>query len=148
MINTLPIPSLEFGALQKALKRALLGRGMTWDKFEVGAQLAKLEVSAQLEGFLDAFVTAYPRLRDGLERFEATRAWVTKLVLAMLLALHSETDPEPRADWEARPFSVRESSNTENTLVASRAFDFEQQSGLNPALIRLRSCVVWARFLS
>lgn len=148
MTNTLPIPSLEFGALQKALRRALLGRGMTWDKFEVGAQLAKLEVSAQLEGFLDAFVTAYPRLRDGLERFEATRAWVTKLVLAMLLALHSESEPEARAVWEARPFSVRESSNTENVLLVSRALDFDWFTGLNPALIRVRSCVVWARFLS
>ena len=121
---------------------------MTWEKFEVGAQLAKLEVSAQLEGFLDSFVTAYPRLRDGLERFEATRAWVTKLVLAMLLALHSQTDPEPRADWEARPFSVRESSNSDNVLLVARAFDFDWFTGLNPALIRLRSCVVWARFLS
>jgi nitroreductase len=148
MTNTLPIPSLEFGALQKALRRALSSRGMTWEKFEIGTQLAKLEVSAQLEGFLDAFVTAYPRLRDGLERFEATRAWVTKLVLAMLLALHSETDPEPRADWEARPFSVRESSNSENVLLVARALDFDWFTGLNPALIRLRSCVVWARFLS
>jgi nitroreductase len=148
MPNTLPIPSLEFGALQKALRRALSSRGMTWEKFEIGTQLAKLEVSAQLEGFLDAFVTAYPRLRDGLERFEATRAWVTKLVLAMLLALHSETDPEPRADWEARPFSVRESSNSENVLLVARALDFDWFTGLNPALIRLRSCVVWARFLS
>ncbi len=148
MTNTLPIPSLEFGALQKALRRALSSRGMTWEKFEVGAQLAKLEVSAQLEGFLDAFVAAYPRLRDGLERFEATRAWVTKLVLAMLLALHSDPEPEPRADWEARPFSVRESSNSESGLVTSRAFDFEWRSGLNPALIRVRSCVIWARFLS
>jgi hypothetical protein len=148
MTNTLPIPSLEFGALQKALRRALSSRGMTWEKFEIGTQLAKLEVSAQLEGFLDAFVTAYPRLRDGLERFEATRAWVTKLVLAMLLALHSETDPEPRADWEARPFSVRESSNSDNVLLVSRALDFDWFTGLNPALIRVRSCVVWARFLS
>jgi hypothetical protein len=148
MTNTLPIPSLEFGALQRALRRALSSRGMTWEKFEIGTQLAKLEVSAQLEGFLDAFVTAYPRLRDGLERFEATRAWVTKLVLAMLLALHSETDPEPRADWEARPFSVRESSNAENVLLVSRALDFDWFTGLNPALIRVRSCVVWARFLS
>jgi hypothetical protein len=148
MTNTLPIPSLEFGALQKALRRALSSRGMTWEKFEVGTQLAKLEVSAQLEGFLESFVMAYPRLRDGLERFEATRAWVTKLVLAMLLALHSETDPEPRADWEARPFSVRESSNSDNILLVARAFDFDWFTGLNPALIRLRSCVVWARFLS
>ncbi len=148
MTNTLPIPSLEFGALQKALRRALSSRGMTWEKFEIGTQLAKLEVSAQLEGFLDAFVTAYPRLRDGLERFEATRAWVTKLVLAMLLALHSETDPEPRADWEARPFSVRESSNSENVSLVARALDFDWFIGLNPALIRVRSCVVWARFLS
>jgi hypothetical protein len=148
MTNTLPIPSLEFGALQRALRRALSSRGMTWEKFEIGTQLAKLEVSAQLEGFLDAFVTAYPRLRDGLERFEATRAWVTKLVLAMLLALHSETDPEPRANWEARPFSVRESSNAENVLLVSRALDFDWFTGLNPALIRVRSCVVWARFLS
>jgi hypothetical protein len=148
MTNTLPIPSLEFGTLQRALRRALSSRGMTWEKFEVGAQLAKLEVSAQLEGFLDTFVTAYPRLRDGLERFEATRAWVTKLVLAMLLALHSDTDPEPRADWEARPFSVRESSNADNVLLVSRALYFDWFTGLNPALIRLRSCVVWARFLS
>jgi hypothetical protein len=148
MTNTLPIPSLEFGALQKALRRALTSRGMTWEKFEVGTQLAKLEVSAQLEGFLEAFVTAYPRLRDGLERFEATRAWVTRLILAMLLALHNDPEAETRADWEARPFSVRESSNSESVLVASRAFDFEWGSSLNPALIRLRSCVVWARYLS
>ena len=58
MTTTLPMPSLEFGALQQALKRALLGRGMTWEKFEVGAQLARLEVSAQLEGFLDAFLAS------------------------------------------------------------------------------------------
>jgi hypothetical protein len=148
MTNTLPIPSLEFGALQKALRRALRDRGMTWEKFEVGAQLAKLEVSAQLEGFLEAFVTAYPRLRDGLERFEATRAWVTRLLLAMLLALHADLEPEPRADWEARPFSVRESSENDQVLVTSRAKHFELFSGLNPALIGLRICVVWARFLS
>jgi hypothetical protein len=148
MTATLPIPSPQFGALQKALKRALLGHGMTWEKFEVGAQLAKLEVSAQLEGFLESFVASYPRLREGLERFEATRAWVSRLVLALLLSLHSKTEAEPRADWEARPFSVRESSNTESSLLPSRAFDFEWGSSLNPALIRVRSCVVWARFLS
>lgn len=148
MTNTLPIPSLEIGALQKALERALRGRGMTWEKFEVGAQLAKLEVSAQLEGFLEAFVASHPRLRTGLERFEATRAWVSRLVVALLLALHSEQGSEPRAEWEARPFSVRESSNTQGALSASRAFIFEWASSLNPALIRLRSCVVWARFLS
>jgi hypothetical protein len=149
MNATLPMPSLEFGALQKALARALCARGMTWDKFEVGAQLAKLEVSAQLEGFLESFLVAYPRLRGGLERFEATRAWVSRLVLALLLAWHSETEPDPRADWEARPFSIRETSQSQDSMVlASRARDFEWGSSLNLALVRVRSCVVWARFLS
>jgi hypothetical protein len=140
------MPSLEFGALQKALERALRDRSsMTWEKFEVGAQLAKLEVSAQLEGFLDSFVAAHPRLRTGLERFEATRAWVSHLLLALLLAWHAQNETEPRADWEARPFSVRESSQSESTLTTARVTNF-WGSGLNSRL--LRSCVVWARFLS
>ena len=149
MPTTLPMPSLEFGALQQALRRALQGRDMTWEKFEVGAQLARLEVSAQLEGFLATFLESYPRLRGGLERFEATRAWVSRLVLALLLAWHNETESEPRADWEARPFSIRETSQSEDSSVlASRVRDFEWGSSLNLALVRVRSCVVWARFLS
>jgi hypothetical protein len=145
MTTTLPMPSLEFGALQKALERALRGRGMSWEKFEVGAQLAKLEVSAQLEGFLEAFVASHPRLRDGLERFETTRAWVSRFVLALLLAWHTQDQAETRAAWEARPFSVRESSKAEACLLGSRANDVW---GLNPSLVRVRFCVVWARFLS
>jgi hypothetical protein len=147
MTTAVPIPSLEFAALQKALKRALCDRSMTWEKFEIGAQLAKLEVSAQLEGFLEAFVAAHPRLRQGLERFEATRAWVSHLLLALLLAWHAQNDSEPRADWEARPFSVRESSHGEGSLQTSRTLDL-WASGLNSRLLGLRSCVVWARFLS
>jgi hypothetical protein len=146
MTSTLPMPSLEFGALQKALERALRGRGMTWEKFEVGAQLAKLEVSAQLEGFLESFVAAHPRLRTGLKRFEATRAWVTRFVMALLLAWQTQNETETRADWEARPFSVRETSNSEYSLPASRANDLSALS--YSILIRLRSCLVWARFLS
>jgi hypothetical protein len=145
MTKTLPMPSLEFGALQKALECALRGRGMSWEKFEIEAQLAKLEVSAQLEGFLEAFVAAHPRLRTGLERFEATRVWVLRFVLALLLAWHTEDQTETRADWEARPFSVRESSHTEGSLFITQA---NEAWGLNPALVRVRSCVVWARFLS
>jgi hypothetical protein len=141
------MPSLEFGALQKALERALRDRSMTWEKFEVGAQLAKLEVSAQLEGFLEAFVAAHPRLREGLERFEATRAWVSHLILALLLAWHAQNETEPRADWEARPFSVRESSQSERALTTTRVTDSWGLS-LNSSLVRVRSCVVWARFLS
>jgi hypothetical protein len=147
MTGTLPIANLEFGALQKALRRCLRDRNMTWEKFEVGAQLAKLEVSAQLEGFLEAFVTAHPRLRGGLERFEATRAWVSHLILALLLAWHAQNETESRADWEARPFSVRESSHSERTLTTSRVSN-SWGSGLNSRLLGLRSCVVWARFLS
>jgi hypothetical protein len=148
MTGTLPMPSLEFKALQNALKRALCDRNMTWEKFEVGAQLAKLEVSAQLEGFLEAFVASYPRLRGGLARFEATRAWVSHLILALLLAWHAQNETETRANWESRPFSVRETSNLESSLPASRAKHFVWSSSLNPALVRLGSCVVWARFLS
>ncbi len=140
------MPSLEFGALQKALERALRGRGMTWEKLEVGAQLATLEVSAQLEGFLEAFVASHPRLQTGLERFEATRAWVTRFVMALLLAWQTQSETEARADWEARPFSVRETSNAESFLAASRASDPWDSSC--SALVRLGSCVVWARFLS
>jgi hypothetical protein len=141
------MPNLEFGALQKALERALRDRSsMTWEKFEVGAQLARLEVSAQLEGFLEAFVAAHPRLRGGLERFEATRAWVSHLILALILAWHDQDDTEPRADWEARPFSVRESSHSERALTVSRVTNF-WGSG-HSRLLGLRSCVVWARFLS
>ncbi len=147
MTTTVPIPNLEFGALQKALERALRDRRMTWEKFEVGAQLAKLEVSAQLEGFLEAFVALHPRLRNGLERFEATRAWVSHLILALLLAWHAQNDTESRADWEARPFSVRETSNLESGLTTARATNFWSCS-LNSRLLGLRSCVVWARFLS
>jgi hypothetical protein len=147
MTTTLPMPSLEFGALQKALRRALRDRSMTWEKFEVGAQLARLEVSAQLEGFLEAFVAAHPRLRGGLERFEATRAWVSHLILALLLAWHAKNDTMARADWEARPFSVRESSQSESALTTARVTNF-WGSGLNSRLLGLRSCVVWARFLS
>lgn len=143
------MPNLEFGALQKALERALRDRSsMTWEKFEVGAQLAKLEVSAQLEGFLEAFVALHPRLRVGLERFEATRVWVSQLLLALLLAWHAENETEARADWEARPFSVRESSQSENALTSTRVTN-SWGSGLNSRLLGLlRSCVVWARFLS
>lgn len=147
MTGTLPIPSLEFGALQKALERALRDRSMTWEKFEVGAQLARLEVSAQLEGFLEAFVASHPRLRGGLKRFEATRAWVSHLILALLLAWHAQNDTEARADWEARPFSVRESSRSERALITSRVTNSWGLS-LNSSLVRVRSCVVWARFLS
>jgi hypothetical protein len=149
MTTPLPMPSLEFGALQKALERALRDRSsMTWEKFEVGAQLARLEVSAQLEGFLEAFVASHPRLRGGLERFEATRAWVSHLLLALLLAWHAKDDTEARADWEARPFSVRESSHSERALITSRATN-SWGSNLNSSLLGLlRSCVVWARFLS
>jgi hypothetical protein len=147
MTGTLPMPSLEFGALQKALERALRDRSMTWEKFEVGAQLARLEVSAQLEGFLEAFVTTHPRLRDGLKRFEATRAWVSHLLLALLLAWHAENDTEPRADWEARPFSVRESSQSEPALLTARVTN-SWRSNLHSRWLGLRSCVVWARFLS
>jgi hypothetical protein len=134
MTGTLPMPSLEFKALQNALKRALCDRNMTWEKFEVGAQLAKLEVSAQLEGFLEAFMASYPRLRGGLARFEATRAWVSHLILALLLAWHAQNETE--------------TSNLESSLPASRAKHFVWSSSLNPALVRLGSCVVWARFLS
>jgi hypothetical protein len=147
MTTPLPMPSLEFGALQKALERALRDRSMTWEKFEVGAQLARLEVSAQLEGFLEAFVASHPRLRGGLERFEATRAWVSHLLLALLLAWHAKDESEPRADWEARPFSVRESSQSESALITSRVTN-SWGLGLNSSLVRVRSCVVWARFLS
>ncbi len=148
MTVTSPMPSIEFRALQKSLLRALRGSGMTWEKFEVGTQLAKLEVSAQLDGFLEAFKAAHPALRGGLERFEATRAWVSRLVLALLLAWHSENDSEPRANWEARPFSVRETTQIESNAVVARARNFEWGSRLNLALVNLRSCVVWARFLS
>ena len=147
MTTTLPMPNLEFGALQKALERALRDRSMTWEKFEVGAQLAKLEVSAQLEGFLEAFVATHPRLRNGLERFEATRAWVSHLILALLLAWHAKDDTETRADWEARPFSVRESSQSESALTSARVTN-SWGSGDSRLLGLLRSCVVWARFLS
>ena len=147
MTTTLPIPSLEFGALQKALERALRDRSMTWEKFEVGAQLARLEVSAQLEGFLEAFVALHPRLQSGLKRFEATRAWVSHLILALLLAWHAQNETMARADWEARPFSVRESSHAEDALLASRASD-SWILGSSPNLTGLRSCVVWAQFLS
>jgi hypothetical protein len=148
MTTTLPMPNLEFGALQKALERALNGRSMTWEKFELEAQLAKLEVSAQLEGFLESFVASHPRLRDGLERFEATRAWVTRFVMALLLAWQTENQTEARADWEARPFSVRETSNSESALAASRTYNLDWGSGQNSTLVRVRSCVIWARFLS
>ncbi len=147
MTTTLPMPSLEFGALQKALRRALSDHEMTWEKFELGAQLAKLEVSAQLEDFLEAFVASHPRLRGGLKRFEATRAWVSHLILALLLAWHAQNHPEPRADWEARPFSVRESSQSERALITARVTNFWGLS-LNSRLVRVRSCVVWAQFLS
>jgi hypothetical protein len=147
MTTNLPMPNLEFGALQKALERALRDRSMTWEKFEVGAQLAKLEVSAQLEGFLEAFVASHPRLRVGLERFEATRAWVSHLLLALLLAWHAQNDTETRADWKARPFSVRESSQSQSALTAARVTN-SWGAGDSRLLGLLRSCVVWARFLS
>ena len=147
MTSTLPMPSLEFGALQKALERALRDRSMTWEKFEVGAQLARLEVSAQLEGFLEAFVASHPRLRGGLERFEATRAWVSHLLLALLLAWHAKDETEARADWEARPFSVRESSQSERAFITSRVTN-SWGLGLSSSLVRVRLCVVWAQFLS
>ncbi len=142
------MPNLEFGALQKAFERALRegSSSLTWEQLEVGARLAKLEVGAQLEGFLETFKTLHPRLQSGLERFEATRTWVSHLILALLLAWHAQNDCEPRADWEARPFSVRESSHSESGLTTARAIDL---CGSGDSRLRgLRSCVLWAQFLS